>query len=282
MKKDFGRSLADIRQVLTREPRHFGALAGLGMIMQELGDDKRALDVYRRVIEVNPHIAAHSRPGEVADREGRGRDPSLGLRRAGAQRRDPVIHRMRGRLSAGSVRWRRRDRISAPASAPTNAMRSMLVAPGVPSGTPATMMTRRPALAKPSANAMRLARSTMSSWSCASSATTQCTPQTSDNRRPVAIFGEIATIGGVRPLARHAQAGRAGKGPADDRRQIERFGDLRAPPAMASAPVASGSARCAWMMRAVGRIVLHLLGDAVHGGDRFDRVLSGTPIPPTA
>src|SRR6266853_2981000 len=57
-------------------------------------------------------------------------------------------------------------------------MRTMLVAPGVPSGTPATMMTRCPALAKPSLKAIRQARSTMSSWSCASSATTQCTPHT--------------------------------------------------------------------------------------------------------
>src|SRR6184192_1857862 len=44
LKNDYARSLEDIQQVLIREPRHFGALAGLGMIMQELGDDKRALD----------------------------------------------------------------------------------------------------------------------------------------------------------------------------------------------------------------------------------------------
>ena len=56
MRKDFGRSLDDIRQILAREPRHFGALAGLGLIMQELGEDKRALDVYRRVLDVHPHL----------------------------------------------------------------------------------------------------------------------------------------------------------------------------------------------------------------------------------
>ncbi len=54
--KDFERSIEDIRQTLAREPRHFGALAGLGMIMQELGEDKRALEVYRRAIEINPHL----------------------------------------------------------------------------------------------------------------------------------------------------------------------------------------------------------------------------------
>jgi len=41
--KEYGQSLADIRQVLAREPRHFGALTGLGIIMQEFGEDKLAL-----------------------------------------------------------------------------------------------------------------------------------------------------------------------------------------------------------------------------------------------
>jgi tetratricopeptide (TPR) repeat protein len=56
MKKDYGRALADIRQVLGREPRHFGALSGLGLIMQEFGDEKRALDVFRRALAVHPHL----------------------------------------------------------------------------------------------------------------------------------------------------------------------------------------------------------------------------------
>ncbi|MEK9279662.1 MULTISPECIES: tetratricopeptide repeat protein [unclassified Bradyrhizobium] len=56
MQNDYGRSLADIQQVLMREPRHFGALAGLGMIMQEIGDEKRALDAYRKALAINPHL----------------------------------------------------------------------------------------------------------------------------------------------------------------------------------------------------------------------------------
>jgi Tfp pilus assembly protein PilF len=42
--------------VLAREPRHFGALAGLGIILQEFGDDKRALDAFRRALAIHPHI----------------------------------------------------------------------------------------------------------------------------------------------------------------------------------------------------------------------------------
>src|ERR1700689_5201019 len=56
LQNDYNHSLADIAQVLVREPRHFGALAGLGMIMQDLGDEKRALDAFRKALAVNPHL----------------------------------------------------------------------------------------------------------------------------------------------------------------------------------------------------------------------------------
>ncbi len=56
VQKDYVRSMADIRQVLALEPRHFGAISGLGMIMQEFGDDKRALDAFRRAVQVHPHL----------------------------------------------------------------------------------------------------------------------------------------------------------------------------------------------------------------------------------
>jgi len=56
MKKDYGRAIADIREVLKREPRHFGAMSGLGLILQDIGDDKQALEIYRRALAVYPRL----------------------------------------------------------------------------------------------------------------------------------------------------------------------------------------------------------------------------------
>jgi tetratricopeptide (TPR) repeat protein len=56
LKKDFSEAIADIRQVLAREPRHSGALTGLGMIMQEIGEEKRALEIFRRALDLHPHL----------------------------------------------------------------------------------------------------------------------------------------------------------------------------------------------------------------------------------
>ena len=50
----YGPSLEDIRQVLARNPRHFGALSGLGLILEEIGETKGALDAYRAVEELYP------------------------------------------------------------------------------------------------------------------------------------------------------------------------------------------------------------------------------------
>lgn len=53
---DFGHAIEDIREVLAREPRHFGALSGLGMMLQEIGDDKDALAAYRKALAIDPHL----------------------------------------------------------------------------------------------------------------------------------------------------------------------------------------------------------------------------------
>jgi len=53
---DFGPSISDIGHVLTLNPRHWGALSGLGMIFEQLEQPKKALDVYRAALAINPHL----------------------------------------------------------------------------------------------------------------------------------------------------------------------------------------------------------------------------------
>jgi tetratricopeptide (TPR) repeat protein len=56
LKDDYAHAIADLGEVLAREPRHFGALSGLGMMLQELGDDKDALKAYRDALKIDPHL----------------------------------------------------------------------------------------------------------------------------------------------------------------------------------------------------------------------------------
>lgn len=50
------RSMSDIAQVLVLEPRHFGALAGMGMILERRGFRDGALRAYRRALEIAPKL----------------------------------------------------------------------------------------------------------------------------------------------------------------------------------------------------------------------------------
>jgi Flp pilus assembly protein TadD len=42
--------------VLELEPRHFGALSGLGLIFRALDDDARAMAAYRQALEIDPFL----------------------------------------------------------------------------------------------------------------------------------------------------------------------------------------------------------------------------------
>lgn len=52
----YAESIADCDEVLTRNPRHFGALSGLGEIYLALERPAQALAWYRRALEVNPNL----------------------------------------------------------------------------------------------------------------------------------------------------------------------------------------------------------------------------------
>ncbi|WP_417275380.1 tetratricopeptide repeat protein [Celeribacter halophilus] len=52
----YGPAIADIGVVLSREPRHFGALSGLALVLEEIGDSPRALEVLLKIQEIHPQM----------------------------------------------------------------------------------------------------------------------------------------------------------------------------------------------------------------------------------
>ena len=58
MNGDESGSMADIAQTIRREPRHVGAMSGMGMILEQRGFRASALRAYRRVLEIAPRMAS--------------------------------------------------------------------------------------------------------------------------------------------------------------------------------------------------------------------------------
>ena len=53
--EDYPGAITAIQETLRREPRHFGALTGLGLIYEELGQHRAALEAYRAALAIHPH-----------------------------------------------------------------------------------------------------------------------------------------------------------------------------------------------------------------------------------
>jgi tetratricopeptide (TPR) repeat protein len=51
-------SIADCRETLARKPHHFGALSGQGLCHLALGQHREAAALFRRALEVHPHLTA--------------------------------------------------------------------------------------------------------------------------------------------------------------------------------------------------------------------------------
>ena len=71
--EDYAKSIADIQKTLALEPRHFGALSGLGMILSSLGEKLRAIDAYKQALAVDPHLDKVREAMEALEKE-TGRD----------------------------------------------------------------------------------------------------------------------------------------------------------------------------------------------------------------
>ena len=53
---DYRRSLADCDEVMARNPYHWGALSGYGMIYMKLDEPSRAIEYLERALAVNPNL----------------------------------------------------------------------------------------------------------------------------------------------------------------------------------------------------------------------------------
>ncbi len=51
---EFGLAIADIERALALEPRNFSALAGLGIVLEELGYERKAMEAYRAALAIHP------------------------------------------------------------------------------------------------------------------------------------------------------------------------------------------------------------------------------------
>lgn len=71
---DYAGAIAAIQETLKRQPRHFAALAALGLIYEELGQDKAALDAFRAALAVHPHYQAALEGAERLEPRVDGRD----------------------------------------------------------------------------------------------------------------------------------------------------------------------------------------------------------------
>jgi len=53
---DYDQSLKDCDEVVKRNPHHFGALSGYGLIYVQRGELERALEYFERALDVNPNM----------------------------------------------------------------------------------------------------------------------------------------------------------------------------------------------------------------------------------
>jgi tetratricopeptide (TPR) repeat protein len=55
-RQDLDGAMRDLRMTLSLEPRHFQALAGIGMVFQQGGNGRQALAAFREALKLNPHL----------------------------------------------------------------------------------------------------------------------------------------------------------------------------------------------------------------------------------
>lgn len=74
MDENYPEALRDLNETLRLEPRHFGAWSGLGIMFEQMGSPKNALEAYREALKIYPRmqqaIAAEKRLSKISEGQG--------------------------------------------------------------------------------------------------------------------------------------------------------------------------------------------------------------------
>ena len=68
---EYQKSLRDCDEVIKRNPLHFGALAGYGLIYVQLDQPDRALEYFKRALKINPNMQGVANNIELLEKQGR-------------------------------------------------------------------------------------------------------------------------------------------------------------------------------------------------------------------
>lgn len=71
---EYTASIADVDKTLALEPRHFGALSGLGLIQTELEHEEEALEAFEQALAINPNMPGAQRQADELRRHIRDRE----------------------------------------------------------------------------------------------------------------------------------------------------------------------------------------------------------------
>ena len=68
---EYKKSLADCDEVIKRNPLHFGALSGYGLIYVQLNQPARAIEYFKRALKINPNLRGVEESINVLERQGK-------------------------------------------------------------------------------------------------------------------------------------------------------------------------------------------------------------------
>ena len=74
VKKNYADAFSDLRHALAIDPKHYKAIRDLGVVLQQTGDRKGALEAFRRALEVDPFLDQARQAAEQLSRELEGQD----------------------------------------------------------------------------------------------------------------------------------------------------------------------------------------------------------------